>query len=360
MSNTSKIIGVDLAKTVFQLALADGHHHVTHSKRLNRTQFRTFFVNHPPVHVIMETCGTAHYWARTLQGMGHKVTLLPAQYVRPYVRRNKTDANDAIAIVEAARNRDIKKVPVKTEYQQALQSLHRLREQWKSTRVARINALRGILREFGVLVPLGPRAAIKTTHAALDSLPVVLQASVQDVLDELNEIQARIASLEKQLKQIVKTDPVIQQFMKINGIGLLGATAMRASVQSPTQFKNGRQLSAWLGITPREYSSGNKRYLGRISKRGDKYLRTLLIHGARSVMARNKIRLRENQKLTGLQQWALQLEQRVGHNKATVALANKMVRILWINGSLMRTMPCSNKNEVSTIFFNETLSSVAQ
>jgi len=117
--------------------------------------------------------------------------------------------------------------------------------------------------------------------------------------------------------------------MKINGIGILSAPAMRASVQSPTQFKNGRQLSAWLGITPREYSSGNKRYLGRITKKGDKYLRTLLIHGARSVMARNKIRCRENEKLTGLQRWAIQLEQRVGHNKATVALANKMVRILW-------------------------------
>lgn len=326
---SSKIIGVDLAKTVFQLALADEHHHVTQSKRLNRTQFREFFVKHPPVHVIMETCGTAHYWARTLVAMGHNVTLLPAQYIRPYVRRNKTDANDALAIVEAARNQSIHTVPIKSEYQQALQSLHRLREQWKHTRTARINALRGVLREFGVLVPMGPKAAITTTRASLESLPVWLHVSVQDVLDELTDIQTRITSLEKQLKQMVKADPVIQQFMKINGIGLLSATAMRASVQSPAQFKNGRQLSAWLGITPREYSSGDKRYLGRITKKGDKYLRTLLIHGARSVMARNKTRLRENEKLTGLQQWAIQLEQRVGHNKATVALANKMVRILW-------------------------------
>ncbi len=277
----------------------------------------------------MESCGTAHYWARTLQGMGHQVTLLPAQYVRPYVRRNKTDANDARAIVEAARDSSIHTVPIKSEYQQALQSLHRLREQWKHTRTARIHALRGILREFGVLVPMGPSAAIKTTRASIESLPVWLQTSVQAVLEELTDIQIRITALEKQLKHMVKADPVIQQFMKINGIGLLSATAMRASVHSPTQFKNGRQLSAWLGITPREYSSGDKRYLGRITKKGDKYLCTLLIHGARSVMARNKIRLRENEKLTGLQPWAIQLEQRVGHNKATVALANKMVRILW-------------------------------
>jgi len=329
MTQFSKIIGVDLAKSVFQLALADDHHHIHQSKRLNRTQFHTFFINHPPVHVIMETCGTAHYWARTLQALGHTVTLLPAQYVRPYVRRNKTDRNDAIAIVEAARNRDIAVVPVKTEYQQTLQSLHRLREQWKTTRTARINGLRGILREFGVLVPIGPRAAITTTRASLDALPPLLHTSVQAVLDELTDIQARITTLEKQLKQIVKEDGVIQRFMQINGIGLLTATALRASVQSPTQFKNGRQLSAWLGITPREYSSGDKRYLGRITKKGDKYLRTLLIHGARSVMARNKIRQRNNEKLNHLQQWAIQLEQRVGHNKATVALANKMVRILW-------------------------------
>jgi transposase len=329
MTQSSKIIGVDLAKSVFQLALANAQHHVTGTKRLTRSQFHTFFVNHPPVHVVMESCGTAHYWARTLQVLGHTVTLLPAQYVRPYVRRNKTDRSDAMALVEAARNRDIIAVPVKTEYQQALQSLHRLREQWKTTRTARINALRGILREFGVLVPVGPRAAINTTHTALASLPALLQPVVHEVLDELTDIQTRIGALEKQLKHVVKDDVVIQQFMQINGIGLLSATAMRASVQSPSQFKSGRQLAAWLGITPKEYSSGNQRYLGRISKRGDKYLRTLIIHGARSVMVRIKIRQRANQELTALQHWAAQLEHRVGHNKATVALANKMVRILW-------------------------------
>lgn len=329
MNKSSKNIGVDLAKSVFQLALADVHYHVHQNKRLNRSQFHAFFVNLEPAHIIMETCGTAHYWARTLIAMGHTVSLLPAQYVKPYVRRNKTDRNDAIALVEAARNHEIKTVPVKSEYQQSIQSLHRLREQWKQTRNSRINALRGVLREFGILVPLGPRAAIKTSQAALDSLPSLLQPLIQDVLSEITDITQRMLRLEKQLKKVVKEDPVIQGFMQINGVGLLTATAMRASVQSPAQFKNGRQLSAWLGITPREYSSGNHRYLGRISKRGDKYLRTLVIHGARSVMARIKVMQRSQQKLTTLQQWAVQLEQRVGHNKATVALANKMVRILW-------------------------------
>jgi len=329
MNKFSKIIGVDLAKSVFQLALADDHYHLQQNKRLNRTQFHTFFVNLEPAHIVMETCGTAHYWARTLIAMGHTVSLLPAQYVKPYVRRSKTDRNDAIALIEAARNHAIKAVPVKSEYQQSIQSLHRLREQWKHTRVARINSLRGVLREFGVLVPIGPRAAIKTTQAALESLPALLLPSIQDILTELLTLQDNISTLEKQLKQIVKEDVVIQGFMQINGIGILTATAMRASVQSPAQFKNGRQLSAWLGITPREYSSGNHRYLDRISKRGDKYLRTLVIHGARSVMARIKVLQRSQQKLTALQQWAVQLEQRVDHNKATVALANKMLRILW-------------------------------
>ncbi len=343
--DSSKIIGVDPAKTVFQLALADTHHQVKQSRRLNRKQFHAFFVNHPPAQVVMESCGTAHYWARVLMSLGHTVTLLPAQYVRPYVRRNKTDRSDAMAIVEAARNREIKAVPVKTEYQQALQSLHRVREQWKTTRTARINTLRGILREFGVLVPLGPSQAIKTTHEALDTLPAFLQPAVNDVLNELSAIQMRIAALEKQLKQIVKEDVVIQQFMQINGIGLLSATAMRASVQSPGQFRNGRQLAAWLGITPREYSTGNQRYLGRISKRGDKYLRTLVIHGARSVMARIKYRQQHHQPLTYLQQWANS--------------ASGTIKPLWhwqvrwlassgrpgcINVSLMETMLYSNVN----------------
>lgn len=329
MKQSSKIIGVDLAKNVFQLALANSQHVVFQHKRLNRTQFHSFFVLHPTVHIVMETCGTAHYWARTLITMGHTVTLLPAQYIKPYVRRNKTDRNDAIALVEASRNYDIHPVPVKSEYQQSIQSLHRIREQWKTTRVARINGLRGVMREFGILVPLGPAAAIKITRDSIDALPPLLQPSVQDVLTELSDIQQRIAALEKQLKKIVNDDPVIQKFMQLNGIGLLSATAMRASVQSPAQFKNGRQLSAWIGITPKEYSSGNQRYLGRISKRGDKYLRTLLIHGARSAMARIKIMQRDKLPLNALQQWAVQLEERVGHNKATVALANKMVRILW-------------------------------
>jgi transposase len=324
-----KFIGIDLAKSVFQLALADKHHHIIGSKRLSRSQFKAYFVNHPPVHIIMETCGSANYWARSFIAQGHEVTLLPAQYVKPYVRRNKTDRNDAIALIEASRNAELHSVPVKSEHQQALQSLHRLRTQYMRTRNARINTLRGMLREFGVTVPMGPRAAIKGAMAALEQLPELLRPAVCAVIEELHELEQRMKAIEQQFKAEVKADPVLQRFMQIAGVGLLTATATRAAVPTPSQFRNGRQFSAWLGLTPREYSSGDHRYLGRITKRGDKYLRTLFVHGARSVMVRIKTQQRSGQPLTHLQTWAAQLEQRVGHNKATVALANKMARILW-------------------------------
>ena len=324
-----KFIGIDLAKSVFQLALADEHHRVVQSKRLSRSQFQRFLINHPPAHIIMETCGSAHYWARTFIKQGHKVSLLPAQYVKAYVRRNKTDHHDAVALVEAIRNCELHAVPVKSEHQQALQSLHRLRSQYMRTRNARINSLRGILREFGIIVPMGPKAAISHTANALEHLPAMLTPAVCAVIEEVANLEQQMKTIEAQLKAQVKNDPILQQFMQISGVGLLTATATRAAVQSPKQFKNGRQFGAWLGLTPREYSSGNHRYLGRITKRGDKYLRTLFVHGARSIMARNKLLQRADKPLTQLQQWALQLEQRVGHNKATVALANKMARILW-------------------------------
>jgi transposase len=187
-----------------------------------------------------------------------------------------------------------------------------------------------MLREFGIVVPLGPRAAIKTTAEAIDKLHDLMRPSVVAVLEELHQLQQRIRELEKQLERVAKEDTVVQRFLQVNGIGLLTATAMRAAVQTPEQFRNGRQLAAWVGLTPREYSSGNQRYLGRISKRGDKYLRMLLVHGARSVLARTKVLQRDGSKpLTRLQQWAVQLEQRAGHNKAAVALANKMARIMW-------------------------------
>jgi len=261
---------------------------------------------------------------------GHQVELLPAQHVRPYRRGNKTDRRDADALLEAGRCEDLEPVPIKTATQQAVIQLHRLREQWKQTRTARINSLRGALREFGVDLPLGAVAAIKQAPQHLDTLPHYLQLALQGVLHEIEVLQLRMLAVEQALEEIAAEDVAVKRLRQVEGIGLLNATAMVATAGSATHFPNGRRFAAWLGITPRESSSGFRRNLGRITKRGDVYLRTLLIHGARSVLARAKrLNRSDPERLSTLQRWGLQLERRIGHNKATVALANKLARICW-------------------------------
>lgn len=261
--------------------------------------------------------------------MGHSVRLLPAQYIRAYVRRSKTDRHDAAAIVEAARNREICPVPVKSVEQQRIQTLHRVRSQWMATRTARINALRGLLRELGHPLPLGAANAIKGARVCFDQLPQTVQPAVSALLDEIHDLQDRAADIEAHLNQHAKQSETVQRLLTVPGVGLLTATALSASAGDAGYFHNGRHLAAWLGLTPREYSSGNHRFLGRISKRGDGYVRMLLVHGARAVLNRAKQLARAGQSLSRLQQWVVTLERRVGHNKAAVALANKLARIAW-------------------------------
>ncbi len=323
------LIAVDLAKDVFELACANRNWHIVDRKRLNRKQFHRFCAQHPPVEFVIESCGTAHFWARELQAMGHCVRLLPAQYVRAYVRRSKTDRNDAAAIVEAARNREIRSVAIKSVEQQCIQTLHRVRSQWMATRTARINALRGLLRELGHPLPLGAANALKGARACFDQLPLTIQPAVSALLDEIHDLQDRAAGIEASLKQHAKQSDTVQHLLTVPGIGLLTATALSASAGEAEHFHNGRHLAAWLGLTPKEYSSGNHRYLGRISKRGDGYVRMLLVHGARAVLNRAKLLARAAKPLSKLQQWVVTLERRVGHNKAAVALANKLARIAW-------------------------------
>ena len=323
------LIAVDLAKDVFELACANQASRIVDRKRLNRKQFHRFCSQHPPVTVVMEACGTAHYWARELDTMGHTVRLLPAQYVRAYRRRSKTDRNDAAALVEAARNPEILPVPVKTVEQQCIQTLHRCRSQWLATRTARINALRGLLRELGHPLPLGARAAITGARACREVVPTVLQPAIDALLDEIATLETRMADIEAALARHARDSEPVQQLLSVPGIGLLTATALAASAGSPGYFRNGRHLAGWLGLTPKEYSSGSRRLLGSISKRGDGYVRMLLIHGARAVLNRAKQLHRAGQSLSRLQQWVVRLEQRVGHNKAAVALANKLARIAW-------------------------------
>ena len=314
------LIAVDLAKDVFELALVNQAGRIVEFKRLNRKQFHHFLSLQPPTCVVMEACGTAHFWGRELASFGHAVRLLPAQYVRAYRRRSKTDRNDVCALVEAARNVEIMPVAVKSVEQQSIQLLHRLRSQWMATRTARINGLRGLLRELGHALPVGAQHALRGARDCLDALPVVLQPAVLDALDEIQALEARIQSVEKSLALHAKQSDTVQRLLSVPGIGLLTATALTAAAGDARCFRNGRHLAAWLGLTPKEFSSGHRRLLGSISKRGDGYVRMLLIHGARAVLNRAKSLDRAGHPLNRLQRWATSLELRVGHNKAAVAL----------------------------------------
>ena len=325
-------VAVDLAKNVFQLAEADDQWRIVRTHRLTRGQFERFFANREVRQVVMEACGSAHHWARWLGSLGIRAVLLPAQHTKPYVLRNKTDAADCAALIEAARNLQIRPVRVKSIEQQALQALHRMRSQWMTTRTRRINALRGFCREFGLAVPVGARTGLAHIAAAVgdaaSAIPSLLRGQMRVVLEEVRLLERQIAQLERELAAIARQAPACRLLMTIPGIGLITATAMVAAVGTDvSQFRDARHFSSWFGITPKEHSSGHNRKLGRISKAGSRYLRTLLTHGARSVLqaaARAQSRGRE---CRGMHQWALALRQRTHPNKACCALANKMARI---------------------------------
>jgi transposase len=327
----STLIAVDTAKQVFEVAEADAAGKVRRRLRLNRPQFSEYLATRAPARFVLEACGGAHHWARMMQGLGHEVRLLPVPYVCAYRRRNKTDRADCLAMLEAAKNPEIHPVPVKTPEHQAIQGLHRCRSAWMETRTARINTLRGLLRELGIVLPVGAASALRQIPEALEDevLPGTLRSALQSLLDEIHDLEARIAAVEHQLEAISRQNPVIEHLRDIPGIGLLTATALYASANDAKHFRDGRHLASWLGLTPREHSSGTIRRLGGISKRGDRYVRMLLTHGARAVLLRAGQMQRAGQTLNALQRWALALKERTNHNKATCALANKLARIAW-------------------------------
>ena len=338
----STTIAVDLAKNVFQVAVSHHPGKVAETHRLSRKKFLPFFAKHKPAIVLLEACGMAHYWGRQLSQFGHQVLLLPPADVKPYVRRNKTDRADAKGLLEAHRNEEIHPVPVKSVAQQTLTALHRLRSAWVADRTARINTVRGILRELGLPIPVGARHVVPEVWALIESadsaVPDPLRLALGEACLEVRDFEKRIKAIERQLRALAAEMPVVQRLMTIPGVGLVTATALVAFVGEVLRFPTSRRFASYLGLTPKENSSGPKRRLGRISKQGDVYLRTLLIHGARTVLVAAKRQKHPDR----LRSWALQVEKRRGMNKATVGLANKMARIvwaLWRDGSKYESRP---------------------
>lgn len=318
-------IGIDLAKHVFQLHGVDDGGRTILRRRVSRTQLRPFFVQLRPCLVGMEACGSAHYWARELRTLGHDVRLIAPQFVAPYRKNEKNDGNDAEAICEAVGRPHMRFVPVKDVEQQAVLTVHRARQLLVAERTAVVNQTRGLLAEYGLIVPAGIGALRRAWATLLEvpELPALAREVFMDLADRTRALDERIATYDRRVAQLARQTEPAQRLMQVPGVGPVTATALVATIGDARAFKNGRQLAAWLGLVPRQHSSGGTRRLGRITKRGDVYLRTLLIHGARAVMRQLAHRT------DATSRWVTALKARRGFNKAVVALAAKQARILW-------------------------------
>ena len=317
------VFGLDLAKRVFQLHWVDMETGEICRRQLKRQQVAEFFANRNPGIIAMEACGSSHYWGRKFSAMGHEVRLIAGQFVRPFVKSNKTDVADAQAIWEAAQRPGMKFVALKTEEQQSVLTLHRIREQLVKMRTMQINQLRGLLYEFGADLPQGRQRGMARVGEELTRLegmlsPLVIDA-IRDQLRRIETLDRDIAGIEKKLLLWKKQDESSRKLMEIPGVGLLTATAAVATMGDARVFKSGREFAAFLGLVPRQSGTGGRVKLLGISKRGDVYLRTLLIHGARSVI--------HNQKEHA--PWLTKLLLRRPRNAVVVALANKMARTIW-------------------------------
>lgn len=322
-----KRIGIDIAKQVFQIHGVDRFEKVLVRKQLRRAQMLDFFKNLSPCLIGIEACGSSHYWARELSQLGHQVKLIPAQFVKPFVKGGKNDANDAEAICEAVGRPTMRFVAIKSVEQQVVQAEHRIRSRLVRARTALSNEIRGLLSEFGIVIALGVAQIRQALPILLEENDPRLSAKFRlllaELAEELRQIDDHIGQHEQRIKTAAKEDERIKRLMEIEGIGPISASALVAAVGDATQFANGRDMAAWLGLVPSQHSSGGKERLGHISKRGDTYLRTLLIHGARAVL--NTCENKEDRR----SQWANQLAKRRTRNIATVAIANKNARIAW-------------------------------
>jgi transposase len=322
-------IAIDLSKNVFEIAV-ERQGRICQRKRLSRRQTITFLSQSPKATVLMEACGSSHDIGRMAQGLGHEVKLLPAQRVAKNRIGNKTDRRDTGAILRSGTDERVVPVPVKTIEQQTICALHRMRAALMKTRIARLNTVRGLVREFGVTMAEGAERVMPGVREALSgsasSVPEPLHAALFSMMAEVGELEQRSEQIEKQLRALSRAIPLVEQLEEIPGIGLMNATAFSATVGDFGRFRSGRQFASWLGLTPRESSSGQRRWLGSISKAGDTYLRTLLIGGARSML----LAAHRTKRPYRLQAWALEVEKRRGRNRAAVAVANKLARIIWV------------------------------
>jgi len=327
-------IGLDIAKNVFQVHAVDEQGKKVHNKAIKRNSLLAYFVQSEPCSVGIEACASAHYWAREIGKLGHEVRLIAAQFVIPYRKSGKNDANDAEAICEALSRPSMRFVPVKTVEQQAILSVHRTRSLLITERTALVNQLRGLLAEFGLIISKGIARVRREMPSLLEDaeneLPDMARDIIADGYQRLCQIDKHVLAYDVRIKQIATNSESAQRIMQIEGIGPITATAITASIGNGRVFGSSRQFSAWLGLTPRQHSSGGKARLGKISKRGDVYLRTLLIHGARSALL--KTALKDDKK----SRWVESLKKRSHQNVAAVALAAKNARIIWsmlVNGT---------------------------
>jgi transposase len=317
------VVGVDIAKRVFQLHWVELGSGEIVSVQLKRAKFLEHFANRLPCLIGMEACGGSQHWARELHKLGHEVKLLSARMVKAFVSGNKNDAADARAIWTAVQQPGIKAVAVKSEGQQAVLALHRMRAQLVKFRTAQVNGLRGLLAEYGEVLPQGRAGIRRDVPGALERVAERLPAMVIETLREqyarVGELDEQVQRIERRLQQWHRQDEASRRLAEIPGVGVLGATAALATIGDAQVFRSGREFAAWLGLVPRQSGTGGRVRLLGISKRGDPYLRTVLIHGARAVMTHSK----------APPEWARQVAERRPKNVAIVALANKMARTIW-------------------------------
>jgi len=321
------VLGIDLGKTVFHLVGLDSTGRLVIRKRCSRRQLLAFTANLEVQLIGMEACSGAHFLGRALREQGHEVRLMPAQYVKPYVQTNKSDYLDAEAIAEAVQRPRMRFVPIKTEEQLDLQALHRVRERWVMRRTAVVNQIRSLLLERGLTLPKGRSHLDEQLPRILEDGELNLSDSFRVLLAqlklELEQLAARIVEMDRVIQKTARENEACQRLTEIPGVGPVTATALIAAVGNGSTFKKGRNLSAWMGIVPGEYSTGGKQKLLGISKRGNKYLRRLFVQGARSVLQQR------HKQTPGLSSWLAQLLGRTHQNVVVVALANKLVRMAW-------------------------------